>query len=816
MSSSEAFTSGNWDVNSTWEMSTNNGSTWFAATSTPRDTSGSITIKLSHNVTVTSSVSADQVTVESAGTITINTSIVFTIVNGIGNDFTLLKDGTVTVAGTFQTQGAVFVNVRTGSNFNAAFKVNTGTATVSELSSPHNGRLFGNVTVDAGATLFTNNSSSYTLFIYGNLTNNGTITGTGATNTIKFFGATLANGGSITSPTFSFDSTTTVSGTGTWTGGAIFISANGNVSLSNNLTFSITGIFSISSSGDFSANTRVATFTSGTLELLSGGIIANSGTIRTQGTVSINTRTGSFFNAPLNVNTGTTIVSELSSPHNGRLFGNVTVDAGATLNTNNSSSYTLFIFGNIINNGIFAGIGDVEFQTGVHTLQGTGIFSVPASVLSGGTLNLSSNHKMLSVNINTGGLFNISNYVLSLSASNPITQNGAFSNTNSTIEYNGVSTQIISTTNFNYHRLKINNSAGTSLFGNTTVNDTLTVLLGDLNLNGKILTMSATAYLTETAGNTVTGTTGYMTNTRNINAPLSLNVAGLGAVLTTGSNLGSTEVRRGHTIQTGLNGGSSIARYFDITPANNSGLDATLVFKYDDSELNGKPEASLKLFSSTNTGTSWALAGGAPNAVNNTISIVKLNSFSRWSADSNSVSMVLKVIVEGFYGVMTNRLSIKDTVRAYLRNISSPYTIKDSGKSVIDSITFNGAYNFPNATTGTYYIQTKHRNALETWSRSGGEPYTVGNTLNYDFTSSAGKAFGSNLTQKGTKFCLYSGDIDQEGNVDVGDVVAIYNDALNFDEGYIVTDLNGDDITDVSDLTIAYNNSVNFVTVARP
>ena len=33
----------------------------------------------------------------------------------------------------------------------------------------------------------------------------------------------------------------------------------------------------------------------------------------------------------------------------------------------------------------------------------------------------------------------------------------------------------------------------------------------------------------------------------------------------------------------------------------------------------------------------------------------------------------IKVIPEGFYNVGLNRLNMKDTVRAYLRNITSPY-----------------------------------------------------------------------------------------------------------------------------------------------
>lgn len=97
---------------------------------------------------------------------------------------------------------------------------------------------------------------------------------------------------------------------------------------------------------------------------------------------------------------------------------------------------------------------------------------------------------MFSVKINTGGVFNISSYILKLTASNPITQNGTFANANSTVEYNGTALQNISVTNITYDRLKINNSAGTSLLGNVTVNDTLSVVLGGLDLNGKILTVS--------------------------------------------------------------------------------------------------------------------------------------------------------------------------------------------------------------------------------------------------------------------------------------------------------------------------------------
>ncbi|MEZ4688953.1 MAG: hypothetical protein R3A12_01770 [Ignavibacteria bacterium] len=62
----------------------------------------------------------------------------------------------------------------------------------------------------------------------------------------------------------------------------------------------------------------------------------------------------------------------------------------------------------------------------------------------------------------------------------------------------------------------------------------------------------------------------------------------------------------------------------------------------------------------------------------------------------------------------------------------------------------------------------------------------------------------------------YSGDIDQNGVIDLSDVIGIYNDALNFVTGYEVSDLDGNLVTDLSDLLYAYNNAAAFVQVVRP
>lgn len=174
----------------------------------------------------------------------------------------------------------------------------------------------------------------------------------------------------------------------------------------------------------------------------------------------------------------------------------------------------------------------------------------------------------------------------------------------------------------------------------------------------------------------------------------------------------------------------------------------------------------------------------------------------------------VKLAPQGMYNGST--LNLRDTVSAYLRSTVSPFNRIDSATTVIDSLTLNAAFVFKNANSGTYYLHINHRNALETWSKAGGESITKGVTTNFDFTSLQTQAYGSNVVLVGSKWCLYSGDVVKDGLVDISDVIDIYNDATNFETGYIKTDLNGDLTVDVTDMLLAYNNSANFISKITP
>ncbi len=188
--------------------------------------------------------------------------------------------------------------------------------------------------------------------------------------------------------------------------------------------------------------------------------------------------------------------------------------------------------------------------------------------------------------------------------------------------------------------------------------------------------------------------------------------------------------------------------------------------------------------------------------------------------NSPPVPATITLAQEGYYESASNRLNIRDTVSLYLRNINFPYTIIDSGKTVIDSVTLSGSLTFANAQTGTYYIVVKSRNTIETWSKAGGESYTKGGSFIYDFTTASSKAFGNNMAQidasPSVRFGLYSGDVNQDGAIDASDLSETDNDSFNSLVGYIRTDVTGDRFVDASDVSLVDNNSVNSVIIVSP
>jgi hypothetical protein len=105
--------SGDWNNVATWESSQNGSTLWQDATITPTNAANIVTVRNTHVVTVTSSVTVDQVVVEADGEVDINAGITLTLSSAAGGT-ALDVNGILKNAGTIGTTGAlVFENAST-------------------------------------------------------------------------------------------------------------------------------------------------------------------------------------------------------------------------------------------------------------------------------------------------------------------------------------------------------------------------------------------------------------------------------------------------------------------------------------------------------------------------------------------------------------------------------------------------------------------------------------------------------------------------------------------------------------------------------
>ncbi|MEO8666308.1 MAG: hypothetical protein ABI462_12515 [Ignavibacteria bacterium] len=183
---------------------------------------------------------------------------------------------------------------------------------------------------------------------------------------------------------------------------------------------------------------------------------------------------------------------------------------------------------------------------------------------------------------------------------------------------------------------------------------------------------------------------------------------------------------------------------------------------------------------------------------------------------SSAYIMNITAFIQGFYDSTLN-VMVSDTARAYLRNSAFPYAIVDSSKSKLDP-SGSATFNFPNAVNGTsYYLVIKQRNSIETWSSSGNS--FSSNFLAYNFSTAATKAYGNNLKLVDTspvRYAIFSGDPNQDGLVNLADLIKVFNDGTIFLTGYVPSDINGNNVVNLADLVITQNNSSAFVMKKRP
>lgn len=173
--------------------------------------------------------------------------------------------------------------------------------------------------------------------------------------------------------------------------------------------------------------------------------------------------------------------------------------------------------------------------------------------------------------------------------------------------------------------------------------------------------------------------------------------------------------------------------------------------------------------------------------------------------------------VQGLYNPAID-LTIKDTITMYLRKKFSPYEIVDSCKREMNQFG-QSQMSFENVIADTLYtLSLKHRNSIEIWSNII-VLFKYSTSVTSFQLSAIVSTFGGNEIQVNddpVRFAMFSGDVDQNGFIDLGDVISISNKANEFAAGYIVQDLTGNNQADLNDILIAYNNSINFIRRITP
>jgi len=452
------------------------------------------------------------------------------------------------------------------------------------------------------------------------------------------------------------------------------------------------------------------------------------------------------------------------------------------------------------------------------------------------------------LSIGSGTTFSLGSATLSLSGD--WTNAGAFTAGSGTVIFNGAggNQTITNASGETFNNVTVNKSVGDVLLANNiTVNGTLTLTGGDVDLNGQVLTLGSSGSLSETAGNTVKGATGYITCSADLSAPAGVNPHGIGVSITSSANLGVTTIVRGHAAQTGSSH-TGITRYFTITPANNSSLNASLVLYYDESELNSITESELTAFRSEDGGSTWSsLTGSSLNASSNTVSCSGLATLSRFTLASSAsplsgnglVRVQAKIFLEGAYNTGTHQMDLAingsiPTTAPYSQNARSvgsiPATITDwalvelrstaTGAAVDSKSAFlrqdgvivadNGTTEYieMTATPGNYFLVIRHRNHLAVMSDETLALSNNSSTL-YNFTVDASTAYdkyygGEAAVLETGVYGMYSGDSAASGTVAAADRGNTWT-ARNV-TGYRGSDCDLSGAVDANDRTATWNN----------
>ncbi|MHC1738136.1 MAG: T9SS type A sorting domain-containing protein [Ignavibacteriaceae bacterium] len=185
------------------------------------------------------------------------------------------------------------------------------------------------------------------------------------------------------------------------------------------------------------------------------------------------------------------------------------------------------------------------------------------------------------------------------------------------------------------NNLTLSGDQGITLGGDIYVNGTLTVEGSNIETGEFKAILRDGAQLTENPGNAVLG---KVSVTRILQQGVNETFGGIGLEINAGGGApGMTEAIRINNPRPAVFGGR---RHYEINPANNSGLNATMRFFYNEDELGTLNENNLALYKAVDNGANWIKMGGIVDATNNNLVLSGINDFSFWAVNDKDTPVV--------------------------------------------------------------------------------------------------------------------------------------------------------------------------------
>ncbi len=310
------------------------------------------------------------------------------------------------------------------------------------------------------------------------------------------------------------------------------------------------------------------------------------------------------------------------------------------------------------------------YKSGVSTGYEMPLQVNDIDIIASGTVTLSSDLNVKGELMLSSGTFHLGSHKLTLGAGITTLSGSLGTSSLSDIEisdYTGIAPMLSLPPISQLHNFKMNRIAGASITGNLGIANSLDLGNGVLNTDntsssGNIDTVflgSSASLSNESDSSYIRGrisTERLQTNDGVLNS--FGNIGTEIAVPSTGNDPVSIKVTR----STGVNASNSssnicshygrnyvsIDRTYHIEPANNGGLNASLVLHYLDGELNGIPESGLNIFRKPENGSVFFYTGtDTRNSTNNTLAVGTtrtVDSFSKWTAGGYAAPLPVTLV----------------------------------------------------------------------------------------------------------------------------------------------------------------------------